>query len=292
MLIIFQRVYANLISILIIFAYKNFTTMNYLGQNIKYLRKQKGLTQEKMANKLGITRSLVGAYEEGRAEPRLQTLMNLARYFKISIDSLLNTDLGNDGQKLYEKDLEGDKLRILPVIVDKEDKELSVIVPVKASAGYTKGYGDIDYIESLPKFPMPFPELSPGRTYRLFQVEGDSMLPVPDGAYIICEYLQDWNLIRNEQPYILATKNEGIVYKRVVSNLQDGQLVLKPDNPSHKAYTINVDEVLEIWKALGYTSFELPDNGGLQNDPSLEKTVMQLKNDVEYLKSRLDDRQT
>lgn len=265
--------------------------MNYLGQNIKYLRKQKGLTQEKMANKLGITRSLVGAYEEGRAEPRLQTLMNLSRYFKVSIDSLLNTCLDNDEQKLYENDLEGDKLRILPVIVDKEDNELSVIVPVKASAGYTKGYGDIDYIESLPKFPLPFPELSPGKTYRLFQVEGDSMLPVPDGAYIICEYLQDWNLIRNEQPYILATKNEGIVYKRVVSNLQDGQLLLKPDNPSYKAYTINVDEVLEIWKALGYTSFALPDSEGKQNDLSLEKTVMQLISDVEYLKSKLDDRQ-
>ena len=46
--------------------------MSYAGKNLHYLRKLRGWTQEEFANKLKIKRSLVGAYEEERAEPRLK----------------------------------------------------------------------------------------------------------------------------------------------------------------------------------------------------------------------------
>ena len=42
--------------------------MSYAGKNLKYIRKQREWTQEEMANQLQIKRSLVGAYEEERAE--------------------------------------------------------------------------------------------------------------------------------------------------------------------------------------------------------------------------------
>ena len=47
--------------------------MSQAGQNLKYLRKLRGWTQEEFAVKLGIKRSLIGAYEEERADPRLAT---------------------------------------------------------------------------------------------------------------------------------------------------------------------------------------------------------------------------
>ena len=48
--------------------------MSVAGQNLKYLRKLRGWTQEEFAAKLGIKRSLLGAYEEERAEPRIDVL--------------------------------------------------------------------------------------------------------------------------------------------------------------------------------------------------------------------------
>ncbi len=48
--------------------------MSYAGKNLRYLRKLRGWTQEVFANKLDIKRSLVGAYEEERAEPKLEVL--------------------------------------------------------------------------------------------------------------------------------------------------------------------------------------------------------------------------
>ena len=232
--------------------------MNYLAQNIKYLRKEKGLTQEQLANKIGVKRAMVGAYEEGRAEPRLQTLQNICHYFKIGLDLLVGKDISIDGHA-EEVDSKGETLRILPIVVDKnEDKELGTLVPVKAAAGYLNGFGDVDFIEALPRFSMPFPELPQDRTYRMFQIMGDSMLPVLPGAYIICEYVADWSFIRNEECYVLVTLEEGVVYKRVINNLDDGHLLLKSDNTAYDAYPVESKSIVEVWKAIGYTSFDLP----------------------------------
>ena len=48
-----------------------------LNENIRFLRKKKGWTQDKFSKKIGIKRSLVGAYEEGRADPRLNNLLKI-----------------------------------------------------------------------------------------------------------------------------------------------------------------------------------------------------------------------
>ena len=63
-----------------------------INTNLKFWRRELALTQAQMAEKLGIKRSLVGAYEEGRAEPRLATLVNMARLFGITLDQLVTTD--------------------------------------------------------------------------------------------------------------------------------------------------------------------------------------------------------
>jgi transcriptional regulator with XRE-family HTH domain len=261
--------------------------MNFLGANIKFLRKQKELTQEKLASKIGVKRALIGAYEEERAEPKLRTMFTICHYFNVTIDDLVNTDLSAQKENTTTIDMKGEKLRILPITVDQTERELCTIVPVKASAGYMKGYGDIDYIEALPKFPLPFPELPKDRTYRLFQISGDSMLPVLPKSYIICEYVDDWHNIKNEECYVLITHYEGIVYKRVINNLNEKELILKSDNTEYKPYKIQATEIIEVWKALGYTSFELPDTQQVPlNAQQLTETIIQLKDDVDFLKQR------
>ena len=263
--------------------------MVFLGANLKFLRKQQGLTQEQLAGKIGVKRPLIGAYEEGRVEPKLQTILTICHYFSTDIHSLVNTDLSMDKKPVIIPDISGRQLRILPIAVNRsDDKEMSTIVPVKATAGYMKGYGDVDYIENLPKFSMPFPELPGDRTYRLFQISGDSMLPVPAGAYIICEYVMDWNDIKNEECYVLVTRDEGVVYKRVINNLKYGELVLKSDNSAYSPYAIKAGQLIEVWQAKGYASFGLPDSEGqLLNVEELTQTVMELKEDMQQLKKKL-----
>lgn len=254
--------------------------------NIRSQRKKRGLTQEELANKIGLTRSIVGAYEEGRAEPKLSTLQNLAHLFDVTVDALLDSDLSRSkGELSGVQDARGVGLRILPVITNQENKELITIVPKKAAAGYLTGYSDPDFIEELPRFALPLTELSQNRTYRLFQIMGDSMNPIASDSYIICEYLQDWLEIKDNKSYVILTKDDGIVYKRLFNKIEKtNEVLLKSDNPEFHSYSLSLDAILEIWKAVGYLSFELPGT----EDQSLDKLssiVMELKRDLNKLKS-------
>ncbi len=67
--------------------------MSIVSNNIKYLRRLNGLTQEQFARKIAIKRSLLGAYEEARANPNLTNLKNIAAAFGTSVDNLLKNDL-------------------------------------------------------------------------------------------------------------------------------------------------------------------------------------------------------
>ncbi|MDR6805637.1 transcriptional regulator with XRE-family HTH domain [Dyadobacter sp. BE34] len=67
--------------------------MSIVSNNIKYLRRLNGLTQEQFARKISIKRSLLGAYEEARANPNLTNLKNMAAAFGVSVDNLLKNDL-------------------------------------------------------------------------------------------------------------------------------------------------------------------------------------------------------
>ena len=228
-----------------------FVLMNYLAQNIKYLRRTKKWTQQQLADKLLVKRALIGSYEEGRATPKIQVIQQLATLMELSVDDLLGIDL--EKQKPVTKS----SPQVLSVVVDQQNDELIPIVPVKASAGYLNGFADPQYIGSLPRFFMPVPELSRERTYRVFQLKGDSMLPVQPGSYVFCEFIADVDDLKEGQPYILVTKEEGLVYKRVYLK-ENGQLLLKSDNPEYEAYFVNSNSVLELWRAKGVLSFELP----------------------------------
>ncbi len=233
--------------------------MTFLSSNIKFLRKKNGLTQKQFAEKLGITRSLVGSYEEKRAEPKLMLLQQIAHFFNITTDQLISHDfssqeLPDDTNLEY---ISGKKLRILNIVSDQKNKEQITVVPVKAAAGYAKGYADAEFVETLPKFSLPLPELSKERSYRLFQIQGESMNPVPSGAYIISEYIQNWQNVKDGKTYIIITENDGVIYKRVFKKEQF--LLLRSDNPDFQPYSIPLKNVCEIWFALGYITFQLPE---------------------------------
>lgn len=243
--------------------------MSNISSNLKYLRKKKGLTQQQFADNMEIKRSLIGAYEEDRAEPKYDLLKKIAEYFELTIDEFINEKI-NDNWKPKPKS-QGSNLRVLSISVDKDDNENIELVPVKASAGYLNGFSDPQYIQDLPKFQLPIPSLKQG-TYRAFEIKGDSMLPIQPGSIIIGEYLDNWNDVKVGDTYVIISKNEGVVYKRAGSKFkEDRELKLVSDNKIYDAYSVPADDILEIWKAKAYLSTSLP-------EPTPEPTIETLSN--------------
>ena len=213
--------------------------MSVAGKNLKYLRKLRGWTQEEFAAKLKIKRSLLGAYEEERADPRIDVLEIVCSIFKTTLDDVLLRDISAAKGTTYLEKRRNQNL-------SKATNEIQ-FVPVKAAAGYLSGYGDPDFIDELNTFTLP---MLAGGTYRAFEIVGESMLPTQSGSVIVGEKLEGLDEIKNSFTYIVVSKNEGIVYKRIVkSNRSKNKVTLVSDNPVYEPYNINIDEILEVWKA-------------------------------------------
>ena len=61
-----------------------------LGDSIRKLRKESGLTQEQLAEALGVSVSAVHKWESGKATPELEMLVDIAEFFETSVDAMLN----------------------------------------------------------------------------------------------------------------------------------------------------------------------------------------------------------
>lgn len=251
--------------------------MAIAGQNLKYLRKLRGWTQEEFANKLGIKRSLIGAYEEERAEPRLEVLEVISDMFKVSLDELLRRDLSDTRGSNYLA-----KRRQMKMM--NADRNIIHFVPVKAAAGYLAGYADSEFIDELNTFTLP---MLTGGTYRAFEIIGDSMMPTLSGSIIVGEKVEDMEDAKSNVAYIVVSRNEGIVYKRIVkSNRYKNKLTLVSDNPAYQPYQVNTEDIIEMWQAQAVVSKITQQQRWDVN--SLANLVSNLQDQVSTLKKKMN----
>jgi transcriptional regulator with XRE-family HTH domain len=214
--------------------------MSIANKNLKYLRKLRGWTQEEFAQKLRIKRSLLGAYEEERAEPRIDILEVVADMFKLTLDDLLRKDV-SDNKTNYIARRRAQKMASVGGRAD------IPFVPVKAAAGYLAGYADPEFIDELNTFTLP---MLTGGDYRAFEIIGDSMMPTPSGSVIVGERVQNLDEVKTNQTYIVVSKTDGIVYKRIMkNNRQKNKLTFVSDNPAYQPYVVNAEDIVEVWQA-------------------------------------------
>ena len=238
---------------------------NYWATNIKFLRNREGLSQEDLANELNISRSKLNAHENGQTiNPTVEDLFFFSQYFKMTIDALLKLNLVSLSEsELSELTGEGSafvtgkKLRVLSTTVDKDDREQIEFVPHKARAGYLSGYSDPEFIGKLPVFTLP--HLPQDKKFRMFPTTGDSMYPIPENCLVVGNYIEDWSNIKDETPCIVITREEGIVFKLVTSQIRKSKtLILKSLNSTYSPYEVHVGNVLEIWSFVNYISDTIP----------------------------------
>ena len=218
--------------------------MSKIAKNLKILRELKKLTQDQLAEALEINRSRIGAYEESRSEPPYDLLIKIADYFHISTDALLRGDLSKTNPDSLMKI--GKNRTLFPITIDKNGNDLIEVVPIKASAGYLNGYSDPQFIEELPVMNLPFKIVG---KHRAFGIKGDSMPPLKDGSIAVGRYVESLEEIKDGQTYIILTRNEGIVYKRLYRKKKNSSKIFEfhSDNPVYKPFIIESNEIIEAW---------------------------------------------
>lgn len=232
----------------------------HFAENLRFLRLRRNKSQTDLAVELDLTRTTLSGYEKN-VQPPFRILIRISEYFNVSLDALIKYKLDvlseyqfSQIEKGFDVDVTGSKLRLLTITVNSKGKENIEMVPVKAQAGYTNSYGDLDFISSLPKFRLPF--LPENKTYRTFQIKGDSMLPIPENSWVTCSFVQNWENIKNGKACVVVTRDEGIVFKLVYNRLNEGKLLLVSSNRNYSPYEIQTTQILEIWQFETWNSFE------------------------------------
>jgi phage repressor protein C with HTH and peptisase S24 domain len=120
-------------------------------------------------------------------------------------------------------------------------------VPVKAAAGYLAGFADPEFVDELNTLTLP---MLTGGDYRAFEILGDSMMPTPSGSVVVGEKVENLEDLKTSNTYIVVSKTEGIVYKRVMkNNRQKNKFTFVSDNPVFQPYTVSAEDIVEVWQA-------------------------------------------
>lgn len=244
-----------------------------LAQNLQYLRRKSGQSQQELADRLEIPRTTWSGYELGKVEPNIGMLQRISAFFNQPIDRLLNQRVDFDDLEIARDS----NLRVLAITMDQDQRQNIELVNSKAAAGYLDSFQDPEYISELPK--MFIPGLPTG-SYRAFEIAGDSMSPMPSGSLVVSKYVESLKDVKDDKTYIITTQRDGIVYKRIKNHQDQNCLTAISDNESYPPYTINYSDIQEIWRYHAHIVFS---DARQQHSDWLQETVMDMQKKLNAL---------
>jgi len=251
--------------------------MSFFGKNIKKIRGVKGLSQQAFAEVFDLKRATLGAYEEGRSEPKIETIIKIANYFSISIDAMLTSELTVNELLRFKGDLTianetivREQFAVIPCITEQNSKD------------YIKCYNKENFIKDMPKVQLP---INTEKQFRAFTVANLEMTSHDKGFFpkdiVIGEFVPK-NVIKklNNGTLVLVLVNDELVLRSLY--VTKNEMVLRADHKNIEDKIYDLKEVDELWR-IRYTFFKrLPEFNDL-----LEEKLLFLEQEFVKLKNRM-----
>lgn len=263
--------------------------MDTINEKISAIINHFNLNNYAFSKRIGVTGTTIDSIVNGRVQsdgsrkktkPGYDVLLAIIDEFDINPDYLF----GKSTIMLKEEISNIQTYSGVPQVISVNDdnEENVVYVPIKARAGYLDGYGDTEYIETLPSFHMP--HLNNG-TFRCFEVQGNSMVRTFfDGDLVFGKYVENLNDVKDGRVYVIVSKNDGIVLKRVINRIEErSKLILKSDNKdgNYPTYTIDIEDIMEIWYVTMFASKQMPEPVDIYDRlHELESQLLELRESV------------
>ena len=250
---------------------------NQTIQRFKSIREENHFTQSDFARILNIKNSTADI-ERGKTKISGKVVSRLLQEFGVNPLWLF----GESDQKKIQ--LHNGDVAPKIVTVDSENNENIVLVNVKAAAGYPHNVQDVDWYQQLPAFDIPLPEYR-NATYRGFQVEGDSMLPVLEPKeWVIGRAVNNLSELSSNALYVVVLQ-DSVVVKKVRKNEDSSVLTLISLNTDYLPYTIQTHQIVEIWEVNSKLSFNIDANSDTASIKQLQDAMMVLTSEVRSLKN-------
>lgn len=257
--------------------------MSNIGSNIKKLRTIKKLSQAEFAKIFDLARPSIGAYEEGRAEPKIDTIIQIAKHFGLSIDILLTKELTT--HELYSFDLLNERLnkahKFIPSDLTSSRANISLVNTDKY-LDYIVSHKNKDFISNLPLIELPTPFKG---TPRAFELNGSEMEYHQNGLHhgdiLLCQLKSHDKpkKIAFSRTYLVVTGD--FITTRRLAFVEDGVFEFTTDDPNYPPLELPVEKILELWEVKGVFSTYL-------NPPKLlDEKVLLLEKRLDVLEALL-----
>jgi transcriptional regulator with XRE-family HTH domain len=262
--------------------------MNFLSSNLKFLRKQRNMSQQQLAEMLSVGRTAVANIEAGLANPGHKTLLEIVNIFDVSLDDLLHRSMEKHMPQSSAREVQPNAgtivYRPFVITVDEAGQENIVLVDTKAAAGYPTRYLEPEFYRELPAFKLPGTDYRNG-TFRCFQVEGDSMTDsLQNGDFVVGRFCDNhFKDVREGYIHVVVT-NDNVLVKRILNKAEEEhKLTLISDNEAYPPIDVDIDEVKEIWYVKSKLTNYMP-----VKKQDIDKLIGDLTMQVHLLKTRLD----
>ncbi|CAG4991987.1 hypothetical protein DYBT9275_00869 [Dyadobacter sp. CECT 9275] len=235
-------------------------------KRFKQIREELNFTQSAFAEQIGAGVTTADI-ERGRTRIPGQVVKELLKQYNINPLWLF----GESEQKY----LNPGKVSTGPsvITIDNTGKENIVLVSAKAAAGYPHNIGDARWFESLPAFTIPLPEYR-NASFRGFQVDGDSMMPVlHSGEWIVSRAVDDWENLSAKRMYVIITA-DSILVKKIRKDKGSTYINLISINPEYDPIRLDRSEIRELWQVNSKITFDLEAD---MQDVSLQNIHQQMK---------------
>lgn len=239
-------------------AKKNRNNLSFVGENIRKIRQAKKLSQADFSQLFNLARASIGAYEEGRSEPKIETLIAIANYFSMSIDALLTRRL--TVAEIYKFNRLNEKLDRVHQMKGKGMRKLpsAKLLPTGQYLNYIVQHSSRDYLESLDEVGLPsaFSDVS-----IVLEMNGGEMTRdnqgIHHGDLLICQQVPADSLGESIGEVVTLMTESEIVTRRL-KEFSDHTITLVADDPSYPDKEISSEEVLIGWKIKGVISGHIP----------------------------------
>ena len=243
-------------------AQKSSRIFSFVGHNIKKIRQAKNISQSDFAALFNLSRPSVGAYEEGRSEPKIETLIQISRYFNLSIDVMLTRELSSKDifslgllnrklDKAHAKESPAAETKAAPFVSNKER------IP------YLVNRHDKTYLDSLPKLGIP------DATHDIdliLEQEGQKLEVDSKGVkhsdILFCRRIASIKEA-SERLWVVVTDED--IHVGRIDTVQDEVMTMRFDNPNYETLLINTDSIAAFYAVEGVYSSNLQKPSSLEH---------------------------
>ncbi|SFU70951.1 DNA-binding transcriptional regulator, XRE-family HTH domain [Pustulibacterium marinum] len=217
--------------------------MSFFGKNIRKIRNVKNMSQQAFADVFDLKRGTLGAYEEGRSEPKIDTLLKIANYFSITVDDLLTKELTVNKLLKFQGDLSlnveeklKEKFKSIPCITERNE------------ADFLNNFENPEFMETLPCLQLP---LHTQKEFLGYTVQNLEMTDHDHGLFpkdvVIGELIPKdvFKKIPNGS-IVVVIANQKVILRRFY--LTDKKVILRADHKSIEDITLSLKDIQMLWK--------------------------------------------